>query len=232
MGDQDWLERGHGSGAGLQPMIKGSSGRVGDRVSIRSVLRGADAPRRTRRRTKALVGWLLYCCTAVGGTAGAWTVRETLFPSLGAPTTRSVWENPRVDTPVTTEHGSRSTESTEGLETAAIETVVDTTQPSITDQTAPSDSSSGEVPGIPVADNGSGSGKTPATGTTIAADPSSDPGPGTTIADDPSDTSSSISPTNGDSTTTTNAGPDTSDSSSGSGENSGKGGDGGNPGTP
>ena len=60
--DLEWLEHGHGGGEGLQPMIKGSTARAADRVSIRSVLRGSDGapPRATRRRTKALVGWLLY----------------------------------------------------------------------------------------------------------------------------------------------------------------------------
>ena len=74
-------------------MIKGSSSRAVDRVSIRSVLRGTDSAEAAncrRRRNKALVGWLLYCATAVGGTAAAFTVRETLFPSLGAPTNKGV----------------------------------------------------------------------------------------------------------------------------------------------
>jgi hypothetical protein len=80
-------------------MIKGSSA-AGARASIRQTLRGGDAStgrRRVRRRTKALVGWMLYCLTAVGGTAAAWTVRETLFPALGAPTQRSTLESPATE---------------------------------------------------------------------------------------------------------------------------------------
>lgn len=99
MGEQDWLEHGHGSGDTLQPMIK-SAGGNGQRVSIRQVLRGSNSPVgrfRPRRRTKVLVGWLAYCLTAVGGTAAAWTVREALFPS-GGPSTKSVWVNPGHDT--------------------------------------------------------------------------------------------------------------------------------------
>jgi hypothetical protein len=216
MGEQDWLEQGHGSGAGLQPMIKGSIRQTRERASIRSVLRGsASAPRRSRRRTKALVGWLLYCCTAVGGTAAAWTVRETLFPSLGAPTTRSVWENPKVDTTVTTAPASTATESSVVLALAA-DTTVATTQSSVEPQTVPSAS-----PPTSSVDN-SGSGKTP-TGTTIADNPSSGPGPGTTVDDHSTDTSTpqASSPSSADtSTTPSSSDPSTSDSS---GDSSGKG---------
>lgn len=213
MGEQDWLEQGHGSGAGLQPMIKGSIRRTGERASIRSVLRGRDsAPRRSHRRTKAMVGWLLYCCTAVGGSAAAWTVRETLFPSLGAPTTRSVWENPRVDTTVTTEPASPSTESSVVLALAA-DAIVATTQSSVEPQTVPSAS-----PPTNSVDN-SGSGKAPTTGTTLADDPSSGPGPGTTVDDHSTDTSTPQSSSPG-SVDTSTPDPSTSDSS---GDSSGKG---------
>src|SRR4249920_1226193 len=107
MGEHDWLERGHGGGEGLQPMIKGSAAVVAARASIRSVLRGTDVPmsrrRPTRRRTKALVGWMLYCFTAVGGTAAAFTVRDTLFPSLGdSPSAQPLWgDKPVESTPST-----------------------------------------------------------------------------------------------------------------------------------
>ena len=77
-------------------MIKGSSTRGADRVSVRAVLRGvpAAAQRPPRRRTKALVGWLIYCGVAVGGTAAAFTVHDALFPALGsAPTPNKVWGN-------------------------------------------------------------------------------------------------------------------------------------------
>src|SRR3954452_14084832 len=105
VGDEDWLERGHGGGESLQPLIKGSSDRATDRVSVRAVLLGASAAlyRRPRRRTKALVGWLLYCATAVGGTAAAFTVRDTLFPSLRARTKAVTLLNPAVTGDGTTE---------------------------------------------------------------------------------------------------------------------------------
>ncbi len=223
MGEQDWLEQGHGSGAGLQPMIKGSIRRTGERASIRSVLRGSDAPpRRSRRRTKAMVGWLLYCCTAVGGSAAAWTVRETLFPSLGAPTTRSVWENPRVDTTVTTEQASASTESSVALAALAVDTVA-TTQATVDAQPVPSAS-----PSTNAVDN-SGSGKAPTTGTTLAENPSSGPGPGTTVDDHSTDTSTPDSPSGADtSTSSPNSGPSTSNldgDSSGKGKGASGGGD-------
>ena len=82
-----------------------------DRVSIRSVLRGGDvrSPRKSRRRTKILVGWFVYCGIAVGGTAAAFTVRDTLFPQLGGPS-KALWVSPTPEVPLTTEHGASSTE--------------------------------------------------------------------------------------------------------------------------
>jgi hypothetical protein len=116
MGEDDWLERGHGGGEGLKPLIKDSSDRAPDRVSIRGVLRGTTPPPKPRRRTKALVGWLLYCATAVGGTAAAFTVRDTLFPSLGAPTKRGVWATSNVDTTlVPLQHGSTTSMSRDAV---------------------------------------------------------------------------------------------------------------------
>jgi hypothetical protein len=89
-------------------MIKGSSTRGADRVSVRAVLRGvpAAAQRPPRRRTKALVGWLIYCGVAIGGTAAAFTVRDTLFPALGSAPLRTrcgaTTPSPRTRPPSTT----------------------------------------------------------------------------------------------------------------------------------
>ena len=166
-----------------------------------------------------MVGWLLYCCTAVGGSAAAWTVRETLFPSLGAPTTRSVWENPRVDTTVTTEPASTSTENSVVLAVLAVDTTVATTQSSVEAQTVPSASLPSDGSTNSVDNSGSGSDKSPVTGTTLAENPSSGPGPGTTVDDHSTDTSTPQSSSPG-SVDTSTPDPSTSDSS---GDSSGKG---------
>ena len=245
MGEHDWLERGHGGGEGLQPMIKGSALRVSERASIRSVLRGSEAstPRRaTRRRTKALVGWLLYCCTAVGGTAAAFTVRDTLFPSLGAPATRSLWVSTNAGTTGATDPASTSSsklDTTVVASTEVAETVA-TTQPTIADQSVDS-SSSGPGGGnttnsIDDRGNGNGSGgNVPETGTTVAGPSSSGTGNGgtvTTIDDHATDTSTAASatPASVDPTPTQATAPasDTTDTSPGhqSGKNGGGGGGG------
>ncbi len=235
VGDQDWLEQGHGGGEGLQPMIKGSTARSADRVSIRSVLRGSDgaAPRATRRRTKALVGWLLYCCTAVGGTAAAFTVRDTLFPSLGAATKPAIWANSS-DTTLATEHGSSSTEGKEAtLEAITVPaTTASTLASSIEAQTVPATSASSEGPGSSVDNRGPGS-DGPATGTTVVGPSSSSPGPGTTVDDHPTESStpgSASTPTSADSTPTSASTP--GPSATDPGHQGGKGGGGGSPGGP
>ncbi len=168
VGKRDWLENGHGDGERLQPIIDASAA---DGVSILDVLRRADrfTPRsRSRRATKALVGWVLYCGVAAGGTAAAWTVRATLFPSPGAPTPRSVWEN-------SSSHPTRSTES-EVASTATADTSVDlrvaaaavnVTVSSINGQTVPTASLPGAGPNNTVDDHGSDQGSVPETGTTL-----------------------------------------------------------------
>ncbi len=203
VGEQDWLERGHGGAEGLRPLIKGSAGRVGERASIRSVLRGADAVTRrrgTRRRTKALVGWMLYCCTAVGGMAAAFTVRDTLFPSLGAPTTRSLWVNSTADTTAVAEPGSTSSAQLEAtvVNSTEVAATVATTQSSLGDQSVDSSSSGpgsssttntiddhgggGDGGNRGNGGNGGNGGNVPETGTTLAGPSSSgNGGPVTTI---------------------------------------------------
>lgn len=208
MGEQDWLETGHGAGDGLQPLVKGPVAAAG-RVSIRQVLRGTDAPvtprRRPRRRTKALVGWLVYSMTAVGGTAAAWTVRETLFPSLGAPPAPQLWGETN---PVTTSPSPDTVApSTSVVDTSVVTTTVlpAETAPApietVVQETAP-----------PVAaveeDNA------PGTGTTLAAGPpANDPTPATPA---PTAPASSVD----DRPQTSPSSPETSDDSD---DNSGKG---------
>lgn len=237
VGEQDWLEQGHGGGEGLQPMIKGSAGHAGERVSIRNVLRGTDSimPRNgSRRRTKALVGWLLYCCTAVGGTAAAFTVRETLFPSLGAPTERSLW-NANAETPTPTEPASASSETpdTTVIETTVVAATVATLESSIEGQTVPSVSLPGGGPNNTVDNHGSDGGNVPETGTTVAGTPSGNGagGPVTTVDDHTTNTSTPASvsnpPASVDQPQTSASTPDPATTDTSAGHQSGKGGGGG-----
>jgi len=194
VGDEDWLERGHGGGESLRPLIKGSPDRAADRVSVRAVLLGASAAakRPPRRRTKALVGWLLYCATAVGGTAAAFTVRDTLFPSLGAPTKAATWLNPAVAADGTTEHNTTPAPLTDAVAGAVlVETDPTVTSSSVEAQTVPSASEQGPDSSI----DGRGPSTRSGPGTTVDDNPSRGPAPGTTVdGDDPEPTS----PTGGD----------------------------------
>ena len=217
-------------------MIKGSTERA-DRVSIRSVLRGPDsaAPRASRRRTKALVGWLLYCCTAVGGTAAAFTVRDTLFPSLGGAPAQvaKIWAN-NVDTTAASEGGAPSTHPGESaVEAITVPATTPTTiASSIDDRTDPSASVADQGPGRS-ADKGGSGGTGPQTGTTVAGPTPSGPGPGTTVDGHPTDTSTpgsaSTPPTSADATSTSASVPDpaATDSGNQNGKGGGSGGGGG-----
>ena len=218
-------------------MIKGSTARSTERVSIRSVLRGSDgaAPRPSRRRTKALVGWLLYCCTAVGGTAAAFTVRDTLFPSLGAATKPAIWANSS-DTTLVTEHGSSSTQATEAaLEAITVPaTTASTLASSIEAQTVPASSASSEGPESSVDNRGPGN-DGPSTGTTVVSPTSSGPGPGTTVDAHPTESStpgSASTPTSADATPTSASTPGPSVSDPGHQGGMGGGGGGGGGGSP
>jgi hypothetical protein len=225
--EQDWLDHGHGGGEGLRPMIKSSAA---GGVSSGDVLGGSSwvgSRRGPRRRTKALVGWLLYCCTAVAGMAAAWTVRETLFPSLGAPTARSIWEDP---TATTITAGEVESESSEGRETAPTvpipTTVVTTSESSIGAKAGPSASLPGVAPTNSVDNHGSGGGNSPGTGTTVAGNASGNGsgGPGATVDDHGGKVSTSASVPNPPQPTASTPSSVTTDTSSG--HQSGKGGSG------
>jgi hypothetical protein len=236
VGETDWLERGHGGGEGLRPMIKSSIGRAADRVSIRSVLRGGDvrSPRKPRRRTKALVGWLLYCCTAVGGTAAAFTVRATLFPQLGGPT-KALWVSPTPEVPLTTEHGASSSEgkdTTPVFVKAAVVAAAATAGPgsSADAQTVPSASSPDADRGNAADNHGPSANAGPSRGTTVAHDPNG--GPGTIVDEHPTDpagpgSSTSVDPTAPTVSTPDSPAPSTTTPDPESGKDKGGGGGGG-----
>ncbi len=232
----DWLERGHGGGDGLRPMIKGSTGRADDRVSIRSVLRGGDvrSPRKPRRRTKALVGWLLYCCTAVGGTAAAFTVRDTLFPQLGG-RSNALWVSP-AKVPLTTEHGAPSREGDDSMPSpiAPVVAAPATTQEtlSVDDQNVPS-ALSPDADQATADNHGPSANAGPTTGTNVDHDPAGVHG--TIVDENPVGTSNSVpgSSTSVDPTSTavSSPGSSTSSTTTPADATSGKGGSGGGSGT-
>jgi hypothetical protein len=172
VGEQEWLEQGHGNGDALKPMIEGPARDAGERVSNARLSRTSalTATRRgSRRRTRALVGWLLYCCTAVGGTAAAWTVRETLFPSVGAPTARTVWDNPGTDTTPPTPTDA-ATPSTEVVETALNAATAATTPEPASEEAVNSASGPGGDPTNIIDDHRANAVGGPQTGTTVAGD--------------------------------------------------------------
>jgi len=205
-------------------MIKGSSTRGADRVSVRAVLRGvpAAAKRPPRRRTKALVGWLIYCGVAIGGTAAAFTVRDTLFPALGsAPTPNKVWGNDSVAADETTEHNSTPVPGTDVFDQAVlVETDPSVTASSIDDATVPSVSNEGPASSI----DSHGPGTQTGPNTTVDDNPNRGPGPGTTVDDnDPQATSPTSVPHDDDPVTTATTTPDTDAPGTTVADNSGKG---------
>jgi len=81
-----WLDRGHGDGESLVQVAG---------VPARDMIRRSDRGSAgwNSRSTKAIVG-ALATAALIGSAGTAYAIRETLFPTLGAPTSRSVWSNP------------------------------------------------------------------------------------------------------------------------------------------
>ena len=80
-----WLDSGHGDGESLAHVTG---------VPARDVVAPSDRGSASwnSRSTKAVVG-ALATLALIGSAGTAYAIRETLFPSLGAPTSRSVWTN-------------------------------------------------------------------------------------------------------------------------------------------
>jgi len=80
-----WLDDGHGDGHSLAP--------------VKSVLAPGNAVAELRRngarrsRPSGVVAAAVAVVALIGSAGTAYAVRGTLFPSLGAPTARSVWQN-------------------------------------------------------------------------------------------------------------------------------------------
>jgi len=205
-------------------MIKGSSTRGAERVSVRAVLRGvpAAAKRPPRRRTKALVGWLIYCAVAVGGTAAAFTVRDTLFPSLGggspAANPKGVWGDNKP--PETSEHDSTPAPGAEAVDAAIlVETDPTVTASSVDDATLPSVSNEGPATSI----DSHGPSTRTGPNTTVDDNPNRGPGPGTTVDDHDPEATSPTTPHDDETGTTATTTPDPSGPATTVADNSGKG---------
>jgi len=218
-------------------------------MAIRDVLQTGPRvhPRRLRLSSGALIG------VALAGSIGAVTaVNATLFPSLGRPTTESVWQNPG-KVPSTEAEG---TEPTTPRATRVL--VVEPTAPPVvsaesaraltTTLPASSDAPTSSADVLAVAQpttakpTGSGSGSGTVTGTTIATVPASAPvttsgtksgsgGPSSSTSG-PATTDHASTPDTDPSTTDATVPTDTSegapgdtvdDGDSGGGSNSGKG---------
>ena len=81
-----WLDQGHGDGESLVP-VTGAPSR--DMVASSD-----DRPASWYSRSGKAVVVALAAAALIGSAGTAYAVRETLFPSLGSPTSPSVWANP------------------------------------------------------------------------------------------------------------------------------------------
>jgi len=79
-----WLDVGHGDGQQLAPVSA-------SRPSTTSPMSG-QGPQSSR--TGRIVVAAIAAMALAGSSGTAFAIRETLFPSIGAPTPRSVWQNP------------------------------------------------------------------------------------------------------------------------------------------
>jgi hypothetical protein len=81
-----WLDQGHGDGESLAPVTGVPSLEVVDPSD-----RGSAS---WHSRSSKVVVAALAAVAVIGSAGTAYAIRETLFPSLGAPTSSSVWSNP------------------------------------------------------------------------------------------------------------------------------------------
>ena len=126
-----WLDTGHGDGESLAHVTG---------VPARDIVAPSDLGSASwnSRSTKAVVG-ALAALALIGSAGTAYAIRETLFPSLGAPTSRSVWTNtPAPDesaevtvSSVTTSTSTVPPETTAPAETSTVPATVTSVEESI-----------------------------------------------------------------------------------------------------
>ena len=84
--NDSWLDVGHGDGQLLAPVS-------GSRPPTSTALPVSGTAVQASRTSRIIVAAI--AAMALAGSSGtAYAIRETLFPSIGAPTPRSVWQNP------------------------------------------------------------------------------------------------------------------------------------------
>ena len=215
----NWLDHGHGDDPSrLPPVFSRVPSGPGDAGGRRS------GPLSGGRGARVAGPWVVAIVTAVavvGSVGAAYAIRENLFPSLGAPTTQSVWQNPvapdpapPVSPPVET---STPTTSTTTSTLPVVVVAEDTPAP---DATAPSSTTSSGRGDGDDGDDDSGRGGPPSTASgvpTTVDDHGGGPGP------DPDDDSGSGSGSGSGSVRRLGVAPDGSGSGSGSGSTDGSG---------
>jgi hypothetical protein len=176
-----WLDQGHGDGLALALVASGErSEPVGDQRPGSTVWRS--------RSGRAAVG-VVVAAALIGSAGTAYAIRETLFPSIGAPTARSVWQNPvpldepappaGADTSVTS---TTSTSVTTSSTTPAQPTTVPSTAPAGPVAAPPS----AGAPHTITSDDSGGSGSDDSDVARISDDPGSGhPGSDEPGSDDP-----------------------------------------------
>ena len=175
----NWLDHGHGDDPSRLPpvfsRVPSGPGGAGGRRS---------GPSSGGRRAWVAGPWVVAIVTAVavvGSVGAAYAIRENLFPSLGAPTTQSVWQNPVApdeappSSPPTEISSTSTTSSTTSTLPASV--VEDTPAP---DATSPSSTATSGRGGGDDGDDGSGPGAPPSTASgvpTTVDDHGGGPGP-------------------------------------------------------
>jgi len=190
----NWLDHGHGDDPSrLPPVFSRVPSGPGDAGGRRS---GPLSGGRGARVAGPWVVAIVAAVAVVGSFGAAYAIRENLFPSLGAPTTQSVWQNPvapdpppPVSPPVEISTPTTSTTST----TSTLPVVVVAEESPAPDATAPSSTTSsghGDRDDGDDGDDDSGRGGPPSTASgvpTTVDDHGAGPGP------DPDDGSGSSS---------------------------------------
>ncbi|MET0909915.1 MAG: hypothetical protein ABWZ99_10620, partial [Ilumatobacteraceae bacterium] len=115
-----WLEPGHGDGEALAPV------RATAPIDFAAPVGGRAGTWRARFGSPLAVA--IVAGAVLAGSAGtAYAIRETLFPSIGSPTSRSVWQNPAPDTMVPATTTTAATVTTTTSPTTSTSTVTSTT---------------------------------------------------------------------------------------------------------
>lgn len=145
-----WLDNGHGDGESLSHVTGSSREVVGPPAR--------DSGSWQSRSGKTVVA-ALAALALIGSAGTAYAIRETLFPTLGAPTSRSVWSNP-----IEPEEAAETTAATVAS-TTSTSTMPPTTAAQTSTTLAPVPETATTVEDHPVVVSAQGSGPGSRTGT-------------------------------------------------------------------